>query len=62
MSIKMKNCKTFCKAQIASYFKKIIQSPPIPPLSDKTLLRLRNMVQCKYIFWHQAETNLQENV
>ena len=27
-SIKMKNCKTFCEAQTASRFKKIIQPPP----------------------------------
>ena len=29
--IKMKNCKTFCKAQTANHLRKFIQSPPIPP-------------------------------
>ena len=38
----MKNCKTFCKAQIAIRFMEIIQPPPIPPPPDKNLLRLWN--------------------
>ena len=42
-SIKMKNCKTFCKANTVNRLKKFIQSPPIPPPTpDKTLLRLGN--------------------
>ena len=46
ISIKMKNCKTFCKIQTANRLKKFIQSspiqpsPPFPP--DKTLLYLEN--------------------
>ena len=31
ISIKIKNCKTFCKAQTANCFKKLIQSPPSSP-------------------------------
>ena len=31
ISIKMKNYKTFCKAQTAKRLKKFIQSPPAPP-------------------------------
>ena len=31
ISIKMKNYKTFCKAQTANPLKKFIQSPPVPP-------------------------------
>ena len=31
ISIKIKNCKTFCKAQTANRLKKFIQSPLIPP-------------------------------
>ena len=44
VSIKIKNCKTFCKTQTASHLKKFIQSQPIhqPHLPDKTLLRLGN--------------------
>ena len=38
----MENCKTFCKAQTASCLKIFIQSPPIPPLPDETLVRLGN--------------------
>ena len=30
ISIRMKNCKLFCKAKTAVYPKEIIQSPPIP--------------------------------
>ena len=38
----MENCKTFCKAQTASCLKIFIQSPPILPLPDETLVRLGN--------------------
>ena len=47
----MKNCKTFCKAQIASRLKEIIQPPPPPhPPPDKTLLRLKNKNFVKEIY------------
>ena len=45
ISVKIKTCKTFCKAQTANRLKKFIQSPP--PLSsppDKTLLCLGNKI------------------
>ena len=38
ISIKMKTCKTFCKAQTANRLKKFIQSTLLPPPTDKTLL------------------------
>ena len=34
ISIKIKNCQTFCKAQTANCLKTFIQSPPIPPPSS----------------------------
>ena len=50
ISIKMKNCKLFCKTQIASHLKEIIQPFPIPPPPDKTLLRLWKKNFLKEIF------------
>ena len=63
--IKMKNFKTFYKAQTASHLKDIIQSP-LPPdkifnISGTNLLSKcfknvvlgrQEMVQCKWFFWH----------
>ena len=33
VSIKMKNCKIFCKAEAASHLKEVIQLTPIPSLT-----------------------------
>ena len=44
ISIKVKTCKTFCKAQTANRLKKFIQSTPLPPPPDKTLLCLGNKI------------------
>ena len=38
----MKNCQTLYEAQTANHLKEVIQPPPNPSLSDKTLLRLWN--------------------
>ena len=38
----MKNCQTLYEAQTTNHLKEVIQPPPNPPLSDKTLLRLWN--------------------
>ena len=50
ISIKMKNCKTFCKAQTANRLKKYIQSPPFHPRPDKTLLHLGDKISYKEIY------------
>ena len=42
ITIKMKNCKTFCKAQTASHLKEIIQPLPSFISPDKPLQRLWN--------------------
>ena len=40
ISIKMENCKLFCKTQTASHLNEIIQPFPVPPPPYKTLQRL----------------------
>ena len=46
ISIKIQNCKTFCKAQTTNRLNNFFQSPSIPPPTTipqgQTLLRLRN--------------------
>ena len=49
ISIKMKDCKTFCKAQTASHLKETIQPPRIPP-PPKEIYRnmmVKHFARCK---------------
>ena len=48
--IKMKNCKTFCKAQKASRLKDINWPTPISPPPDQILLRFWNKNFLKEIY------------
>ena len=48
--IKMKNCKTFCKAQTASRLKDINWPTPIPPPPDQILQCFSNKNFLKEIY------------
>ena len=50
ISFKIRNCKTFCKAQAVNRLKKFVQSPPFPPPPEKTLLLLENKDFFKEIY------------
>ena len=50
ISIQIKNCKIFCKVQTVNRLQKFIQSPPIPPTPEKTLLRLGNKIFFREIY------------